>query len=75
MKMKRSGILKTRTDIIAELDEMNKTPVDYSDIPPMTERENASARPYYEEFLEKLPSDMVKELARRRLEEIGTLKK
>jgi hypothetical protein len=50
---------------------MNESPVDYSGIPPMTENERETMQPYYKDFLDKLPPDMVKELARRRIEEIG----
>jgi hypothetical protein len=49
---------------------MNETAVDYSDIPPMTENERKTLQPYYKDFLDKLPPDLVKELARRRLEEL-----
>jgi hypothetical protein len=56
--------------MMAELDEMNESSVDYSDIPPMTDAERKTLQPYYKEFLDKLPPDMVKELARRRLEEV-----
>jgi hypothetical protein len=65
--------LKTREAIADELDAMNESEIDYSGIPPMTEEERQTVQPYYKEFLEKLPADMAKELARRRLEETGAL--
>jgi hypothetical protein len=73
MKKRGRRILKTRKDSITELEEMNESDIDYSDIPPMTENERDTLQPYYKDFLDKLPQDMVKELARRRLEEIGAL--
>ena len=62
--------MKTQEEILAEIEDMENSPVDYSDIPPMTEQEQKSIRPYYKEFLDMLPEDIVKELARRRLSEI-----
>jgi hypothetical protein len=57
--------------MIDELRAMDEAPIDYSDIPPMTEDERKTVQHYYKDFLEKLPPDMVKELARRRLEELN----
>ena len=62
--------MKTQEKILVEVEEMENSPIDYSDIPPMTEQERKSIRPYYKEFLNMLPKDIVKELAQRRLTEI-----
>jgi len=62
--------VKTQDSIVAELDEMNESPIDYSDIPPMTEEEQKTSQLYYKDFLDKLPPEMVKELIQRRLSEI-----
>jgi len=62
--------VKTHESIVAELDRMNKAPINYSDIPPMTEEEQKTSQLYYKDFLDKLPPDMVKELIQRRLSEI-----
>ena len=56
-------------DIMTELEDANDSQIDYSDIPPMTEEEQKTARFYYKEFLDKLPSQMVKELVQQRLSE------
>jgi len=61
--------LKTQEDILAELEDMNNSQIDYSDIPPMTEEERKTAQLYYKDFLDKLPPEMVKELIKRRLSE------
>ena len=63
--------VKTQDSILAELDEMNKAPIDYSDIPPLTEDELKTKQLYYKDFLDKLPPEMAKELIQRRLSEIG----
>jgi hypothetical protein len=61
-------------DVIAdkteELEAMNGAPIDYSDIPSFP---NQKGRLYYQDFLDKLPPDIVKEMARRRLEDIKPL--
>lgn len=57
--------------ILAELDEAAVAPIDYSDIPPMTEEELKTKQLYYKDFLDKLPPEMVKELIERRFSEIG----
>jgi len=62
--------VKTHDSIVAELDRMNKAPINYSDIPPMTEEEQKTSQLYYKDFLDKLPPEMVKELVQRRLSEI-----
>ena len=62
--------VKTHESIVAELDRMNKAPINYSEIPPMTEEEQKTSQLYYKDFLDKLPPDMVKELIQRRLSEI-----
>jgi hypothetical protein len=53
-----------------DLEEMNNSQVDYSDIPPMTEEERKTAQLYYKDFLDKLPPEMVKDLIQRRLSEV-----
>ena len=63
--------MKTQDSILAELDEAAAAPIDYSDIPPMTEEELKTKQLYYKDFLDKLPPEMVKELIERRLSEIG----
>ena len=67
MKRKRMSTLKTQENILPDLEEMNNSQVDYSDIPPMTEEERKTAQLYYKDFLDKLPPEMVKELIQRRL--------
>jgi len=53
-----------------EIEEMRKHPIDYSDIP---ERQNNSrVRLAHKNFLDTLPPDIVKEMARRRLNELNT---
>jgi hypothetical protein len=54
---------------MSELDDMNNSQIDYSDIPPMTEEERKTAHLYYKDFLDKLPVEMVKELVQRRISE------
>jgi len=54
---------------LAELENMNNSQIDYSDLPPITEEERKTAQLYYKDFLDKLPPDMVKELIKRRLSE------
>jgi hypothetical protein len=61
--------LKTQENILSELEDMNNSQIDYSDMPPMTEEERKTAQLYYKDFLDKLPPEMVKELVRRRLSE------
>ena len=46
--------------------------LDYTDIPPMTEEERKTARPYYKDFLNKLPQEMVHDMIRQRLVEVAT---
>lgn len=41
-------------------EEMNNTPIDYSDMPAMTEEEAETIQFYYKDFLDKLPPEMVK---------------
>ena len=69
MKRKRMSTLKTQENILSELDDMNNSKIDYSDIPQMTEEERKTAQLYYKDFLDKLPPEMVKELLKRRLSE------
>ena len=73
MKKKRKNTLKTQEDILAELDEMNNSQIDYSDIPPMTEEERKTARHYYKDFLDKLPREMVNKLAQSRIAELESV--
>jgi hypothetical protein len=54
--------------IDAEIAEMKRYPIDYSDIPPR--KPGAKAHLAQKEFLDQLPPDIVRELARRRLEEL-----
>jgi len=61
--------LKTQENILTELEDMNNSKIDFSDLPPMTEEERKTARLYYKDFLEKLPPEMVKELIKQRLSE------
>jgi hypothetical protein len=63
--------LDDRLRIDVELAEMDKHPIDFSDIPPMRDADVARLRFGHERFLKMLPPDMVKELARRRLEAIN----
>jgi len=70
MKRKRMSTLKTQENILPDLEEMNNSQVDYSDIPPMTEEERKTAQLYYKDFLDKLPPEMVKDLIQRRLSEV-----
>ena len=60
--------LTDKLKIDREIEEMKKYPIDYSDIP---ERKNGThARLAHHEFLDTLPSDIVQEMARRRLKEL-----
>jgi len=62
------NILTDKMKIDSEIEEMNKHPIDYSDIP---ERKNgANVRLARKEFLDTLPPDILQELARRRLNEM-----
>jgi hypothetical protein len=49
---------------------MNREPVDYSGIPPMTGQERKTAKSFYKDFLDKLPPEMVKELVEKRLADV-----
>jgi len=71
MKERKKNTLKTHEETLSELMEMNRSPIDYSDISPMTEEERKTAQPYYKNFLDKLPPEMVKELIERRLADIS----
>jgi len=64
--------MKMHEDILAELNEMNNAPIDYSDIPPMTEDNLKTAKIYYEDFMNKLPQEMVNQLLQQRLSEYGS---
>ena len=60
--------LNEKLRIDCEIEEMKKYPIDYSDIP--ERKESARVRLARKEFLDTLPPDIVKEMARRRLEEL-----
>lgn len=75
--MKKEIILHTlntvpdiMADKISEIEGMNEALIDHSDIPLFP---NQKGRLYYQDFLDKLPPDIVKEMAKRRLEEIKPL--
>ena len=72
MKKKRMNTLKIQEDISAELKKMNNSPIDYSDVPPMTEEESKTAQFYYKDFLNKLPQEMVHDMVQQRLSEVNT---
>lgn len=59
--------LEERLRIDREIAEMKKHPIDYSDIP---ESDDGKIRMPYQEFLDILPPDILKEMARRRIEEM-----
>jgi hypothetical protein len=61
--------LKTQENIVTELNDINNSPIDYSDIAPMTEEERKTAQLYYKDFLDKLPPDLVKNMVQQRLSE------
>ena len=71
MKKKRMATLKTQEDILSELKTMNDSPIDYSDVHPMTEEEQKTAQLYYNDFLDKLPQELVKNLVQQRLTEVN----
>jgi hypothetical protein len=58
--------------IDAELAEMDKYPIDFSDIPPMKDEDIPRIRFGHERFLKMLPPDILAEMLRRRLEEIAS---
>jgi len=62
--------LKMQETIFTELKDMNDSQIDYTDIPPMTEQEQKTARLYYKDFLDKLPEEMVRKLVQQRLSEV-----
>ena len=59
--------MKTQENVSSELEDMNNSQIDFSDLPSMTEEERKTAQLYYKDFLDKLPPEMVKELIKRRL--------
>ena len=61
--------LKMQENILSELENMNNSQIDYSDMPPMTEEEQKTAQLYYKDFLDKLPPQMIKDLVQQRLSE------
>jgi hypothetical protein len=60
--------LEEKIRIDQEIEEMKSHPIDYSDIPPR--KPGTKVRLGYKEFLDKLPPDIVRELAQRRLKEL-----
>ena len=67
--MSNSGnTLTDKMKIDQEIKDMKKYPIDYSDIP--ERKNNARVRLARKEFLDTLPSDIVQEMARRRLKEL-----
>ena len=62
--------LAEKMKIDREIDEMKKHPIDFSDIP--ERKDGAKVRLAQKEFLDTLPSDIVQEMARRRLNELKT---
>ena len=57
-----------KMNIDKEIEEMNKYPIDYSDIP--EKKGNEKIRLARKEFIDTLPPDIVQEMARRRLKEL-----
>ena len=64
--------LDEKMRIDRELEEMKKYPVDCSDIPPVVETPSNKWHLGNERFLSRLPPDIVKELAKRKLEDMKT---
>jgi hypothetical protein len=62
--------LDEKMKIDKELAEMDKHPIDFSDIPPMQDADSFRIRFGHERFLKILPPDIVSEMARRRLKQI-----
>jgi hypothetical protein len=60
--------LEEKMKIDEELAEMKKHPIDYSDIP--SPKPDRTVRLANKAFLDTLPPDMVRELARRRREDL-----
>ena len=61
-------LLAEKLQIDREIEEMDKHPIDYSDIP--ERKSGAKVRLARKEFLDTLPPDIVQEMARRRLKEL-----
>ena len=51
-----------------EIEEMKKHPIDYSDIPEI--KDGTKGHWVWKEFLDKLPPDILREMARRRLKQL-----
>ena len=66
--MKKSASILIRAD--REIKAMKSHNIDYSDIPRMTKSRKKTGRLYYGEFLEKLPPDILREMAERKLKEM-----
>jgi hypothetical protein len=60
--------MEEKLQIDREIEEMNKYPIDYSDIP--ERKRGTKVRPAMKKFLDTLPPDIVQELARRKLKEL-----
>ena len=63
-----NSTLTEKMKIDCEIDEMKKYPIDYSDIP--ERKSGVKVRLARKEFLDTLPSDIVQEMAKRRLREL-----
>jgi hypothetical protein len=66
-----SKTLVEKHQIDAEIAEMNKFPIDFSDIPPLKDEDRSKVRFGNERLLEMLPDDILKEMAKRRLQQTG----
>jgi hypothetical protein len=62
--------LDEKMRIDEELAEMDKYPINFSDIPPMQDADSQRLRFGHERFLKMLPPDIVSEMASRRLNQI-----
>jgi len=60
--------LEEKLKIDREIEEMKKHPIDYSDIPEI--KDGTKARWAKKEFLDTLPPDILREMARRRLKQL-----
>jgi hypothetical protein len=68
--MNKSNPVLNKAD--REIESMRFHDIDYSDIPSITESRKETGRLHYKEFLDKLPPDILREMARRKMEEIKT---
>lgn len=60
-------MMKTQKDISDEIEEMKNSPIDYTDIPPMTEEEKKTIQFYNKDFLDNLPHEVVKSMIEQRV--------